>query len=95
MRILQKAYEILSDPASRHRYDEERESYFCPPPQAEPLIPSNSRQQGSLAPSSSSRFHRLDSPETLEDFDRLFQQFDEFFERLEEELLGPYWGRNE
>jgi len=94
-RTLQKAYEILNDPARRHHYDAERENRFRPPPQAEPLIPSNFRQQGSFAPPASSRFHRPDSPETLEDFDRLFHEFDEFFERLEEQLQGPYWGRNE
>ncbi|MBI4442724.1 MAG: DnaJ domain-containing protein [Acidobacteria bacterium] len=94
-RTLQQAYETLNDPALRRRYDAERESHFHTPSLAEPLIPSKSRQQGYYEPAASSRLHRSDVPETLEDFDRLFQKFDEFFERLEEQLLRPYWGRNE
>jgi len=35
---------------------------------------------------------------TLDDFERLFREFDEFFDRLEEQLLRPRrpsWRRND
>ena len=90
---VQEAYEILSDPVSRQRYDAARRSRLPravavePLPRPEPLIPPQA-----LRPVRTSSLHAA-SP--LEDFDRLFREFDEFFERLEEQFVVAYWGRNE
>ena len=90
---VQEAYEVLSDPVSRRRYDAARRSRLPravavePLPRPEPLIPPEA-----LRPARTSSVH---ASNPLEDFDRLFREFDEFFERLEEQFVGPFWGRNE
>lgn len=53
----------------------------------EPLIPSE--------PLRPPRYAARGFPGSLDDFDRLFREFDEFFERLEAQFLRPSWGRNE
>ena len=91
-RAIQKAYKVLMDPVRRRQYDAERDARFPIPKVAEPVIPSWPRQAD---PWRSSRISGFRSGETVEDFDRFFRAFDEFFERLEQEFLGLYWGRNE
>ena len=86
---VQEAYNILSDPARRRRYDAERESHPKKAIMVEPLRPEP------LTPPEPLRASGVQSFRPLEEFDRLFREFDEFFERLEEEFLGPFWGRNE
>ena len=80
---VQEAYNILSDPARRRQYDAERKSHPKKAIMVEPLRPEPLRAS------------RVQSLRPLEEFDRLFREFDEFFVRLEEEFLGPFWGRNE
>jgi len=90
---LREAYTILSHPARRRLYDRQRaaarprtllaEPLLPPPPEAPPLQPPR-RTAGPENP-----------PRSLEDWDQMFREFDEFFERLEKELPGPLWGRNE
>ncbi|MBI4464089.1 MAG: DnaJ domain-containing protein [Acidobacteria bacterium] len=84
-RVVQEAYARLSDPAQRQKH-------LYSPTAAEPLIPSRPRQPEPFVASRASPFRR---PEALEDLDRLFREFDEFFERLEADFGGPCWGRNE
>ncbi len=57
-----------------------------PPMPPESLIPSEPVRPRQTAAS------RVGS---LDDVDRLFQEFDEFFDRLEEQFLQPSWGRND
>ena len=57
-----------------------------PPKPPESLIPPESARPARFAAS------RVGS---LDDLDRLFQEFDEFFDRLEEQFLQPSWGRND
>ena len=40
-------------------------------------------------------FTTLHSRSPLNDFDRLFREFDEFFDQLERQFLESYWGRSE
>jgi len=86
---VQEAYNILSDPARRRQYDAERKSHPKKAIMVEPLRPEP------LTPPEPLRASRVQSLRPLEEFDRLFREFDEFFVRLEEEFLGPFWGRNE
>ncbi len=83
-RLLQEACRVLSDPTRRRRYDAERAAALRPTV-AEPLMPRE--------PSGSLRFHGDSS--RREEWDRLFQEFDGYLERLEDELLGSLWRRNE
>lgn len=99
---VQEAYNTLADPARRREYDTQRreprssrrvhvkphvEPMGFPDSQPEPLIPPEPlRPRRSATPGFAS---------SLDDFDRLFREFDEFFDRLEGQFLRPSWGRNE
>ena len=89
---VQEAYDILSDPVLRRKYDAAHEGRFHrlrvePDVDPEPLI--------AAEPLHPARSSRLSSQNPLEEFDRLFREFDAFFERLERELFSPFWGRND
>ena len=89
LRSLQKAYETLSNPASRRRYDQQQVKFRQPARAAKSLAPDEPQQPLRDAP--------LNARPALDadDADRLFREFDEFFERLEEEFREPPWGRSE
>ncbi len=89
LRSLQKAYETLSNPASRRRYDQQRVKFRQPARPEKSLAPDEPQQPLDVAP--------LNARPALDadDADRLFREFDEFFERLEEEFRVPPWGRSE
>ncbi len=89
LRLLQKAYETLSNPASRCRYDQQRVKYLPPPRAEKSLAPDEPQQPLHVAPPTPRR--ALDA----DDADRLFRDFDEFFERLEKEFRKSPWGRSE
>ena len=105
---VQEAYDALSDPARRRAYDAQRRRELRSPrpvrvmPREEPLGDSNPESAEPLIPSELLRPRRAAVPGvnngfsgSLDDFDRLFREFDEFFERLEVQFLRPSWGRNE
>ncbi len=89
LRSLQKAYETLSNPASRRRYDRQRVNYRQPAQAAKPLVTDEPQRSPRADPPNAGR------PLNLNDADRLFREFDEFFERLEAEFVKPSWGRSE
>ncbi len=89
LRSLQKACEMLSNPASRRRYDRQRVKLSQPSQAAKPLVTDAPQRPPRPAPPNASR------PLNLNDADRLFREFDEFFERLEAEFVKPPWGRSE
>lgn len=96
---VQEAHDVLSDLVRRCAYDAQRakardaRSIRAVPTPAhsdenpEPLIPSQ--------PLRVPRSTVLGPGNPLVDFERLFREFDEFFERLERQFLRPSWGRNE
>ena len=89
LRSLQEAYETLSNPASRRRYDQQRVKFHRPTRAEKSLTPDEPQQPLCVAPLNPQR--DLDA----DDADRLFREFDEFFERLEEEFRESPWGRSE
>jgi hypothetical protein len=46
-------------------------------------------------PARSSETASLRGGNTLAEFDRLFREFDDFFDHLEEQFQKSYWGRSE
>lgn len=58
----------------------------------EPLIPPQPAEALAPRDSGSPLRHERDP---LSDFDRLFREFDEFFENLEKQFLETYWGRSD
>ena len=88
-RSLKKAYETLSNPASRRRYDRQRVKFPQPARAVKSLVAEEPPQPPRTAPPNVHRALGLD------DADRLFREFDEFFERLEAEFVVPPWGRSE
>jgi curved DNA-binding protein CbpA len=107
-RAVQEAYDALSDPARRRDYDARRletrptrnvrvKSRVEPLRHTDPEIPGPLRQPEPLIPSEALR-PRRSAPGfsgSLDDLDRLFREFDEFFDRLEVQFRRPSWGRNE
>ncbi len=89
LRSLKKAYETLSNPTSRRRYDRQRVQFRQPSQAANPLVTDEPQQPPRAAPPNASH------PLNLNDADRLFREFDEFFERLDAEFVKPPWGRSE
>lgn len=89
LRYLQKAYETLSNPVSRRRYDRQRVKFRQPARAAKSLVAEQPQRPSRTAPPNVRRALELD------DADRLFREFDEFFERLEAEFVVPPWGRSE
>ena len=103
---IQEAYGALVDPARRRDYDAQRRQPrltrsvrvepvgypdAAPAESPEPLIPSEPlRPLRSTAPRTAPGFAA-----SLDDLDRLFREFDEFFDNLEAQFLRPSWGRNE
>jgi curved DNA-binding protein CbpA len=107
-RALQEAYDILSDPARRRDYDAQRRPRTrrrTPPASprrsrtgdfVEPLIPPQPPEPlRARRPERPSDFTSLHTRSSLDDFDRLFREFDEFFDQLEKQFLESYWGRSE
>ena len=101
---VQEAYDALSDPAGRRAYDAQRSRELRSPrpvrvmSREEPMGYSNPKSPEPLIPSEPLLPRRAAVPRvsgSLDDFDRLFREFDEFFERLEVQFLRPSWGRNE
>ncbi len=88
-RSLKKAYETLSNPASRRRYDRQRVKFRQPSRAAKSLVAEEPQRLPRATPPNVRRALELD------DADRLFREFDEFFERLEAEFVAPPWGRSE
>jgi len=102
---LQEAYDALSDPARRRAYDaslKPRALAVRIRMPAHPAAPEPLRAPEPLIPSPSQPPRPMWSAATpigtLDDFERLFREFDEFFDRLEEQLLRPRrpsWRRND
>jgi curved DNA-binding protein CbpA len=106
-RALREAYAILSEPESRRKCDAQRAPAArrsvrrASPGRSrarfvEPLIPSQPPDPLlARRPSRASETASLRGGNPLAEFDRLFREFDDFFDHLEEQFHKSYWGRSE
>ena len=96
---VREAYNALVDPARRRDYDaQRREPRSTHVVRVEPMGYPDPDPPELLIPSEPLRARRpttLGFSGSLDDFDRMFREFDEFFDRLEVQFLRPSWGRND